>query len=182
MTISTLVLSPPISTASLPDHPALKFYTTYAKDFQQNFHTCDPQKYYNANCKMYGVDRSEIQGASKMWEFFGSLYSAFPYVNREFLSMIVVSDDEAGTHDIHAEIITTVHPKGKDQPGWPIPQSFVYVLGKAVSVDIGLENVESKSDEVSQDEGKGTYGLQYHELRNYYDFSLLQEAKSSIGR
>ena len=31
-----------------------------------------------------------------------------------------------------------------------------------------------------QDEGKGTNGLQFIELRNYYDYSLIQKAKASI--
>ena len=134
MTINTIVLNAPISLASLPNHPALNFYTTYGKDFNQNFHTCDPEKYYNASCMMYAVDRSEMQGASAMWKFFGSLYADFPHVSREFLTMIVVSDDEAGTHRIHAEIITTLYPKGKVYAGVAVPQAFVYTLGKAVSL------------------------------------------------
>jgi hypothetical protein len=133
MTTKTLVLNAPISVASLPDHPALNFYTIYGKDFTENFRTLDPEKYYNANCKMYVVDGSEMQGAGNMWKFFGSLYADFPHVSREYLTMILVSDDEAGTHRIHAEIITTVYPKGKDHAGVPVPQAFVYTLGKAVS-------------------------------------------------
>lgn len=71
-----------------------------------------------------------------MWKFFGTLYSDFPHVSREFLTMILVSDSEAGTHCIHAEIITSLYPKGDSQDGVPVPQSFVYTLGKAVSVVI----------------------------------------------
>ena len=68
-----------------------------------------------------------------MWKFFGTLYADFPRVRREFLTMIVVSDDVAGTHCIHAEIITTVYPKGEEEKGVEVPQSFAYTLGKAVS-------------------------------------------------
>ena len=78
MTVNSIVLNAPISLSSLPDHPALNFYTTYGKDFNEKFHTCDPEKFYNGNCKMYAVDRSEMQGASVMWKFFGSLYADFP--------------------------------------------------------------------------------------------------------
>lgn len=135
MTITTLILKPPIDLNALPDHPALKFYTKYGKDFQEHFHTCDSEKYYNANCLMYAVDRSKMHGAGMMWNFFGTLYADFPHVSREWISMIIVSDDEVGTHDIHAEILTTVYPHGRHHRGILIPQSFVYVLGKAVSID-----------------------------------------------
>lgn len=135
MTISTLVLKAPVDLNSLPDHPALDFYAKYGKDFQEHFHTCDPEKYYNANCLMYAVDRAKMHGASTMWNFFGTLYADFPHVSREWISMIIVSDDEAGRHTIHAEMLTTVYPQGKEHRGIVIPQSFVYVLGKAVSVN-----------------------------------------------
>ena len=95
-----------------------------------------------------------------MWTFFKSLYGMIAKVTREIITMIVVSDDEAGTHRIHVELVTTLYPAEGRQPV-PVPQTFVYVLGKA-------------------DEGKGTDGLQFKELRNYYDYSLIKRALHGI--
>lgn len=133
MTITTIALTAPIPPSVWSDHPALIFYGKYGKDFSDNHTTCDPEKYYNAACKMYRTDRSILQGATNMWTFFGSLYNAFPRVTRDILTLLVVSDDEAGTHCIHAEMVTTLYPRGGNGAGVAVPQSFVYKIGKAVS-------------------------------------------------
>lgn len=66
----------------------------------------------------------------------------------------MVSDDEKATHTIHIEVLTKLPVEGK-AVDWP--QAFAYTLGKA-------------------DEGKGTVGLQFRELRCYYDLGIWEEA------
>lgn len=161
MTISTIALSAPINPSAWPDHPALRFYATYGKQFSEHFGTTQAQDFYAASCKMHAVDQSVLEGGEVLWKYFASLYSAFPRVTRDFLTLIVVSDDEAGTHTIHIEIITTLYLDAQGERKVNVPQAFVYVLGKA-------------------DEGKGTYGLQFRELRCYYDMSLIDKAKASL--
>ena len=109
MTITTLALTAPIPASAWSDHPALISYGKYGVDFSENHTTCEPEKYYNADCKMYRTDRSMLEGAGHLWSFLGSLYEPFPLVTRDILTMLVVSDDEVGTHRIHAEMVTTLY-------------------------------------------------------------------------
>ena len=162
MTITTLALTAPIPTSAWSDHPALIFYAKYGVEFGENHDTCEPEKYYNTACMMYHTDRSTLQGAGKLWSFFGSLYESFPRVTRDILTLLVVSDDEAGTHRIHAEVqnqhqpytmlaciltwnqmVTTLYTKGGSGSGVAVPQTFVYTLGKAVSLRISSANLIS---------------------------------------
>jgi hypothetical protein len=133
MTLNTLALTAPIPASPWSEHPALVIYRRYDKDFSQNLDTCDLEKYYNAGCKLYHTDRSLAQRAGNLWSFFGSLYTGFPYFTREALTLLVVSDSQAGTHTIHAEMVTTLFSRGKDHEGVAVPQTFVYTLGRTVS-------------------------------------------------
>lgn len=160
MTTTSLAFTNPIPSSAWSSHPALEFYAKYTKDVKENFRTLDPEKYYNARCKMYLTDHSLVEGSDNLWKFVSDLYSKFPKVTRDLITLIVVSDYENETHRLHLEIITSLHAAEDAQPT-KIPQSFVYTLGKA-------------------DEGKGTDGFQVCELRCYYDFSLIRMAHSLL--
>lgn len=76
--------------------------------------------------------------------------------------MTVVSDTETETHTIHIELITTPWLDHEGRVKVDIPRAFAYVLSRA-------------------HEDEGQYGLQFTELRNYYDMSLLENAKAALG-
>ncbi|KAK3669887.1 hypothetical protein LTR78_010268 [Recurvomyces mirabilis] len=164
MVISTLYFSAPTSAeAWATDHPAMKFYSKYVQDFGKRFDTTQPDRYYADDCRVTMPDNSIIdmsQGSRGLWQFFGrELYGMFPKVERDLLSLIIVTDDQKGTHDIHMQTITSLHTgKGKVD----VPQSFTYTLGEA-------------------DEGKGTNGLQFRALRCFYDRSLIAKAKEDLS-
>lgn len=71
------------------------------------------------------------------------------------LSMIVVTEGES-LYRIHAEFITKLQVEGEERMV-ESPQAFVYTLGQA-------------------DAEKGTQGMQFRELRNYYDLRTLESA------
>lgn len=82
-----------------------------------------------------------------------------PKLDRDLISMIIVSDDERGTHAIHTVWLTRLPAYGGKRTV-ELPQAFVHTLGKA-------------------DEGKGTMGMQIRELRNYYDYGVWERAAKS---
>lgn len=69
--------------------------------------------------------------------------------------MIVVSDEEAESHQIHTELVTKFPTKNGMLD---VPQAFTYVIGK------------------SESEDKGILGMQFVELRNYYDLRTMEKA------
>ncbi|KAK3664875.1 hypothetical protein LTR22_004181 [Elasticomyces elasticus] len=153
MSVTSLAFQGPLPPSFwVHEHPALHFYRTYLKDFGENYSTAQPEAYY---AKDYG---SVIDGG--IWEYVGrELYGGFQKVSREMLSLIVVSNDEAGTHDIHINLVTSLHKSEHNKVD--LPQAFTYTLGKA-------------------DEAKGTLGLQFRKLRCYYDWSILKQAKAQM--
>lgn len=160
MTITTLAFSAPLpSDIWTREHPVLQYYGAYGKDFGQNHATTQPDRYYAEDCKMFLPDLSIVEGGKHIWRYTGSeLYGAFPKVTRDVLEFIVVSNDETRTHKVHIQLVTTLHTgKGKID----VPQAFMYTVGKA-------------------DEGKGTNGLQFRELKCYYDRSLIEKAKANL--
>lgn len=68
--------------------------------------------------------------------------------------MIVVSDENE-KYEIHTELVTKFPTKNGMLE---VPQAFTYVIGK------------------SESENKGILGLQFVELRNYYDLSTMEKA------
>lgn len=84
-------------------HPALQFYAQYGKAFNGHLDTTDPEKFYNANCKMYLPDRSVVEGAKECWDLFRSLYSIFHKIEREMISVTVVDGVAAGTFVLYFE-------------------------------------------------------------------------------
>lgn len=96
-----------------------------------------------------------------MFDIFANNYNGFAKVTRECHSFILVSDPKQGTHEIHATYTTSLHLDAESQKVLPVPQAFVYALGKA-------------------DEGQGTDGLEFKSIRNYYDFGLIERAKASL--
>ncbi len=160
MVLHTLALESPIPPFDSIGHPVMRWYAKYSVAFRDSFDAIDPQAFYNARCKMHLPDRSITEGTATLWPFFKSIYGPFEKVTREMLTLTLVSNDEKETHNLHIELITTLHP-GKGRPPVPLAQAFCYVIGKA-------------------DEGKGTDGFQFHGLRCYYDRSLLQKTIESL--
>ncbi|KAI5367402.1 Putative NTF2-like domain superfamily protein [Septoria linicola] len=168
---SALVVPLPLSPSTLPNHPALQFYSTYGQNFPQTDSQRDTQEFeafYSADCKTILPNYKIIEGGQASWNFFRKLYAKFPKVEREILSLVVVSSDDGDgggnkKHSIHAELMTKLYLEGQagEKDGRSevvhVPQSFVYVLGKA-------------------DAGKGTLGWQIRELRNYYDLRTMEGA------
>jgi hypothetical protein len=109
------------------------------------------------------VDGTTTEGGEASWKLFGTFYTPFPKVTREFRSLIVVSDEEAGTHSIHIEITTSLYIDESGQERVDVPQSFTYEVGKA-------------------NEGKGTHGFQFREIRCYYDMALIKNAKAKLEK
>ncbi|KAK5674906.1 hypothetical protein LTS10_012318 [Elasticomyces elasticus] len=159
MSVTSLAFQGPLPPSFwVHEHPALHFYRTYLKDFGENYSTAQPEAYYAKDCSMVMPDGSVINGG--IWEYVGrELYGGFQKVSREMLSLIVVSNDKTGTHDVHINLVTSLHMSEHNKVD--LPQAFTYTLGKT-------------------DEGKGTLGLQFRKLRCYYDWSMLKEAKAQM--
>lgn len=159
MPLKALAIPLPITPEVIQSHPALQFYAIYGRKFpttDSQWQTQDFEEFYSADCKTILPNNKVLSTGQTGWDFFRRLYSTFPKVERELRSGIVVSDEEVeGKYEIHVEFITKLFTAEKGVV--ELPQSFVYVLGKA-------------------DEGKGTLGLQIRELRNYYDLRTLEEA------
>ncbi|PPJ57227.1 hypothetical protein CBER1_02782 [Cercospora berteroae] len=170
MPLKALAIPLPITPEVVQSHPALQFYAIYGRKFpttDSQWQTQDFEEFYSSDCKTLLPNNKILSTGEAGWEHFRRLYSTFPKVERELRSGIVVySDDEdkgkwKGKYEIHVEFITKLYTTADDEKDGggvvELPQSFVYVLGKA-------------------DEGKGTLGLQIRELRNYYDLRTLEEA------
>lgn len=161
MPLTTLAFNGMPSASDISAHAVLSWYVKYAQDFSVNFRTTPFDRYYAADCRFYFPDGTLLQDGARMWEYLGRLYQTFPRVTREVHSFIVVHDDQAQTHVIHARITTTLYLDGEGRETVAVPQYFVYTVGKA-------------------DEGKGTDGLQFRELRNFYERELIEQAKRSL--
>jgi hypothetical protein len=111
---------------------------------------------------MYLPDTSVVEGTAALWPFLKGIYGPFEKVTRDMRSLTLVSNAETKTHNLHIELITTCHP-GNGRDPLPLPQAFCYVIAQA-------------------DEGKGTDGWQFHGLRCYYDYSLLQRTIGSLSQ
>jgi hypothetical protein len=94
----------------------------------------------------------------QVWEDYLFLWGSFAKLTRELRTIIFVSDEEKGTHVVHAEAVTVCHLKG-GKGTVSVPTSFVYTLAKA-------------------EEGAGEGGLQIWEIRSYLDLATLEKAKS----
>lgn len=81
--------------------------------------------------------------------------ASFPKVDRDIVSMIVVSDEGKERYDIHTELVTKFPTKNGMLE---VPQAFTYVIGKSESDD------------------RGILGMQFVELRNYYDLRTMEKA------
>lgn len=159
-------MPPTVFTVSFPLDPdtikknlVLQFYAAYGQRFpktQEEWETVPFEDWYAKDCKTVLVDGTIIQGGQESWNYFRKLYSKFPKVEREVLSFIVVADDERHEYKLHANFNTKLHADGGSRIV-ELPQSFVYTLGKA-------------------DPGRGTLGLHFRELRNYYDLRTLESA------
>lgn len=157
---TTLSLQAPISITALPTHPILAFYRKYAAGFADLENT-DPHRFYAESSKIVFTDGTELQGASRLWAFYRQIYGSFTQSKGDFLSLHLVSDETAGTHTLHMEVIRNLQGQ-KDEDVVKVPQYFVYNIGRA-------------------DPGAGTDGLQIKEVRCYYDYALIKSAAAAQG-
>lgn len=159
MSQSVFTVQFPLEPEAITKHPILQFYAAYAQNFpktQEQWETVPFDDWYAEDCKTILVDSTIIRGGQKSWNYFRNLYSRFPRVEREVLSFIVVADEERKEYKLHADFNTKLHADGGSRIV-EVPQSFVYTVGKA-------------------DDGKGTNGFQFRELRNFYDLRTLESA------
>ena len=117
-----------------------------------------PTRFYSSKAINYSANGSIIKGADAIWEDYLFLWGHFAKLTRELRTISFVTDEEKGTHVVHAEAVTVCHLKGgKGTVG--VPTAFVYTLSKA-------------------EDGAGEGGLQIWEIRSYLDLATLEKAKS----
>jgi hypothetical protein len=160
MSPTILALTAPVELSSLPSNPALKWYMHYVNVFDADIHAAakQPTQFYSSKTVNYSANGSVIKGAEAVWEDYLFLWGSFAKLTRELRTIIFVSDEEKGTHVVHAEAVTVCHLKG-GKGTVSVPTSFVYTLAKA-------------------EEGAGEGGLQIWEIRSYLDLATLEKAKS----
>lgn len=121
----------------------------------------DFTRFYSSKAINYAADGGINRGANAIWNDYQFLWGHFAKLTRELRTIIFVSDDEKGTHVVHAEVVTVCHLKnGKGTVG--VPTSFVYTIAKA-------------------EEGAGEDGLQIWEIRSYLDLGTIEKAKKMQG-
>jgi hypothetical protein len=160
MTVESIALVAPVDFASLSSHEnnALRFYGTYVKAWADmaTLRQTSPSRFYSDDHVAIMPDSTIISGNADLWSFMMSQYGQFFKTERECESLILLSDSDKQTHEIHVRFQMKIYVKaGDENPAAVVPQYFVYTLGKA-------------------DEGAGTLGLQFRELKNYYDKSVIQ--------
>lgn len=160
MSPTVLALTAPVELSSLPSNPALEWYMLYVNVFDADIHAAakQPTRFYSSKAINYSANGSIIKGAKAVWEDYLFLWGSFAKLTRELRTIIFVSDEEKGTHVVHAEAVTVCHLKGGNG-SVAVPTSFVYTLAKA-------------------EEGAGEGGLQIWEIRSYLDLATLEKAKS----
>ena len=131
----------------------------YVSVFDANIHAAAkrPTQFYSSKAINYSADRSVIEGAKAISGDYLLLWGSFRKLTRELRTIIFVSDEENGTHVVHAEAVTVCHLKG-GQGTVAVPTSFVYTLAKA-------------------GEGDGKGALQTWEIRSYFNLATLEKAK-----
>ncbi|MCJ1461146.1 hypothetical protein MMC28_011528 [Mycoblastus sanguinarius] len=160
MSPTILALTAPVDLSALPSNPALKWYMHYVAVFDADIHTAakQPTRFYSSQTVNYSANGTVIRGAQAVWDDYLFLWGSFHKLTRELRTIIFVSDEDKGTHVVHAEAVTVCHLKGgKGAVG--VPTSFVYTLDKA-------------------EEGAGEGGLQIWEIRSYLDLKTLERAKA----
>ena len=160
MSPTVLAIKAPVELSSLPPNPALKWYMHYVSVFDTDIHAAakQPTQFYSSKAINYSADGSVIEGAKAIWEDYLFLWGSFTKLTRELRTITFVSDEENGTHTVHAEAVTVCHLKG-GKGTVAVPTSFVYTLAKA-------------------EEGDGEGGLQIWEIRSYLNLATLEKAKS----
>ncbi|SMQ47988.1 unnamed protein product [Zymoseptoria tritici ST99CH_1A5] len=162
MATSLFKVNFPLTPEAVCSHPVLGFYAAYGQAFPktpEEWRTVPFEDWYSADCQTIQVNGTVIDGGEQSWDFFRRLYASFPKVEREVLSFIVEEDETNQVYKLHATFTTKLFAD-EGRRIVEVPQSFIYTLGKA-------------------DPGKGTQGLQFRELRNYYDMRTLESAFSN---
>ena len=160
MSPTVIAIKAPVELSSLLPNPALKWYMHYVSVFDANIHAAakQPTQFYSSKAISYSANGSVIKGAKAIWEDYLFLWGSFTKLTRELRTFVFVSDEEKGTHTVHAEAVTVCHlTVGKGTV--TVPTSFVYTLAKA-------------------EEGEGEGGLQIWEIRSYLNLATLEKAKS----
>ena len=136
MSPTVLAIKAPVELSSLPPNPALKWYMHYVSVFDADIHAAakQPTQFYFSKAINYSADGSVIEGAKAIWEDYLFLWGSFTKLTRELRTIIFVSDEEKGTHPVHAEAVTVCHLMG-GKGTVAVPTSFVYTLAKAEEGD-----------------------------------------------
>lgn len=161
MSQTALAFDSPIPSSAWTAHPVLEFLANYQQVYNFDFTAIRSERFYSKHCLMHLPDASQITGYKDMWDFFNLVYGGYGKVTRDLLSLILVPDgDIERTGKVYIQVHTRLFYDASDESkSILVPQSFVYTVGKA-------------------DEGVGTDGLQFVELRCYYDMSLVKKAAS----
>ena len=132
----------------------------YISVFDADIHAAakEPTRFYSSEAINYSANGSIIKGAYAVWEEYLLPWGSFAKLTRELRTIIFSSDEENGTHVVHAEAVTICHLTG-GKGTIAVPTSFVYTLAKA-------------------EEGAGEGGMQIWEIRSYLDLATLEKAKS----
>lgn len=160
MSPTVLAITAPVELSSLPSNAALKWYMHYFSVFDADIHAAakQPTQFHFSKAINYSADGSVIGGAKAVWEDYLFLWGSFAKLKRELRTIIFVTDEEKGTHTVHAEAMIVCHPKG-GKGTLAVPTSFVYTLARV-------------------EEGAGEDGLQIWETRSYLNLATLEKAKS----
>ena len=108
MSPAVLAIKAPVELSSLPPNPALKWYTHYVSVFDTDIHAAakQPTQFYSSKAINYSADGSVIEGPKAIWKDYLFLWGNFTKLTRELRTITFVSDEENGTHTVHAEAVT----------------------------------------------------------------------------
>ena len=127
-----LAITAPADLSYLPSNAALKWHMHYVSVFDADIHAAakQPTQFYSSKAINYSADGSVIECAKAVWNDDLTLWGSFAKLTRELRTIISVTEEEKGTHTVHAEAVTVRQLKG-DRGTVAVPTSFVYTLARA---------------------------------------------------
>jgi len=161
MPLTTFALQAPVDPSSPIDNAPLKWYLHYASTFDADLHGLakTPNRFYNSKAVNYATHGGLDEGAVAIFNDYLYLWGDFDHLTRDIRSICVVSDEEAGTHVFHMEVVTKCWLK-KDKGVVDVPTCFVYTAKKADAKETDEE-------------------YQFYQIRSYFDQALVEKAKAS---
>jgi hypothetical protein len=161
MPVSTFALQAPIDVTAPIDNEPLKWYLHYASTFDNEGVQAlakTPNRFYNSKAINLAANGDVNNGSKAIFDDYIYLWGDFDHLTRDVRSITVVSDDLAGTHVFHMEVVTECHLKnGKGVVG--VPTYFVYTGKKADPKETNEE-------------------YQFYQIRSYLDIAMVEKAKA----